>query len=99
MAYTSYTHDPDSTLDYQWDWSDWLPDGDTITAATVTIINTDAADETPATVDSSSFTDTTVTAWISGGNTAFSPYTAVCHVSTLALREDDRSITLKVKER
>lgn len=51
--------DPDATLDYQLDWSDWLATGESIASATVTV--------TGATLVSSSYTTTTVTAWIRGG--------------------------------
>lgn len=30
----SYIKDPNAVLDYQWDWSAWLPDDDTIASAT-----------------------------------------------------------------
>lgn len=91
MSYPSYVHDPDAHLDYLYDWTDWLAEGDTI-AASEWIVPDDL------TADDESFTDTTATVWISGG-TAGSNYTVTNRVTTAAGRIDDRSITLKCKER
>ncbi len=86
----SYIKDPDAVLDYQWDWTAWLPDDDTIASATVTA-------DTGLTVDSSTDTATTVTAWLSGG-TAGQSYGVTCHVVTADGREDDRTITILVRQ-
>lgn len=84
------THDPQARLDYRWSWAAWL-DGDTITAATVT---------TDATVTISDITRdaTTVTAWITGG-TAGTTARVTCHITTAGGRQDDRTITLQVRDR
>ena len=84
--------DPDSTLDFGFDWEDWLDDvTDTIAASTWTV---------PAglTKDSDTFDDTTTTIWLSGG-TAGTWYTCVNHITTAAGREDDRSLYIKVVDR
>lgn len=86
----SYIKDPDAVLDYQWDWSSWLPTGDTIASATVTA-------ETGLTVDSYSNTATAVTAWLSGGMVGES-YSVTCRVVTADGRTDDRTITLLVTQ-
>lgn len=88
-----FEKDPSAVLDYQWDWSDWLSEEETINTATVTA-------PTGLTVDSSSITGagTTVTAWLSGG-TAGQTYQVVNHIVTSDGREDDRMITIVVKER
>lgn len=84
-----FLHDPASVSPYNWDWSDWL-DGETITAKTVTI-------PTGLTRDSAHPTDTealgVVTAWITGG-TPPTIYPVVCHITTSAGRQDDRTIWL-----
>lgn len=90
----SFTKDPDAVLDYQWDWAGakpWLTDGDTIVDYTITV---------PAglTLDSSEATDTTVTAWLSGGIDR-ETYSVTCHIVTAAGREDDRTITFTMQER
>lgn len=96
--------DPNAVLDYKFDWkgltngtdgatSDWLASAETISAHTVTA-------STGLTVDSSTLTDTntSVTAWLSGG-TAGQDYTVVCHITTSAARQDDRTITVHVQQR
>jgi hypothetical protein len=91
MSNSLFTHDPQAVLDYQYDWSAWLPNGDSIVAHTVTV-------PTGLTVDSSTATSTAVTAWISGG-TLGSYYDVVCHIVTADGREDDRTLQLKCEER
>lgn len=87
---TSYIKDPDAVLDYTVDWSAWLG-ADTIDDLTVT-----APDG--ITVDSSTNTTTTATAWLSGG-TAGESYDVVFQVTTAGGRIDDRTITLMVRQR
>ena len=86
--------DPDSTLDYQLDWSAWLADGVSITALTVTAT---AGVE----VESSSFTATTTTAWLSGG-TAGEIALVTFHITTDSSpvsQVDDRTLKLRILER
>lgn len=100
MGYTSYVHDPDAVLDYQWDWSDWLATDDFILDADVEIVDpADGSSTNPLNIDSFSFDTSTVTAWISGGDAIATPYTVTCHIYCASGREDDRSISLKIKER
>ena len=73
----------------RWDWSSWLG-ADTISSFTVTVSG--------VTLDSSSNTDTDVTAWLSGGLVGQSA-SATCSIVTAGGREDDRTITLRIKER
>jgi len=89
MSY-SYVKDPDAVLDYVFNWSSWLQDGDTIDTYTV---DADAG----LTVDSDSNTTTAVTAWLSGG-TAGQSYGVTCHVVTAGGRKDDRTIRIIVLE-
>ena len=51
--------DPYAVLDYTLDWTNWMPDGDTITSVAVTA-------DSGITIDSTSNTDYIVTAYISG---------------------------------
>lgn len=92
-----YTHkvtkDPNSTLDYQLDWSSWLVDGESINDATVTVSG--------ATKISSSFTSTTTTVWVSGGTTG-STASILFHITTDSSphsRIDDRTLILHIAER
>lgn len=89
-----YVKDGDAVLDYTIDWSQWLPDNDTITSSTFTVQS--EADGAVA-VDDSSFTTTTTTVWLSGG-TAGQRYLVTNHIVTAAGREDDRSLRITIKE-
>lgn len=91
MASSLFAHDPQAVLDYQYNWGEWLPAGDSIIAHTVTA-------PSGLTVDSSTATSTAVTAWISGG-TIGAYYDVVCHITTAQGREDDRTMQLVVEER
>jgi hypothetical protein len=86
-----FTKDPDAILDYQWDWSEWLATGETITTAVITV-------PTGLTLDSQDDTTTTITAWLSGG-TVGDGYQVTCEITTSASRTDDRSIYLICRER
>lgn len=85
--------DPDAVLDYKFDWSSWLASGETISTISV-------AADSGLTVDSSSRTDTntSVTAWLSGG-TVGQTYGVRCRVTTSESRTDDRTLNVTVKER
>lgn len=100
-----FDKDPAAVLDYKWDWradtnnndpaasSDWLEAGETISSHTVTA-------ETGLTVDSSALADTSssVVAWLSGG-TAGETYLVTCQIVTTNSRTDERTITVKVRQR
>ena len=100
-----FVKDPQAVLDYKFDWlpfthgvdgaeTDYLASGETITAAVVTA-------PTGITVDSYAITDTntSVSAWISGG-TADTDYEIVCHIHTsVTPRVDDRTIIVQVRQR
>jgi hypothetical protein len=90
------TKDPEATLDYTENWTDWLAaadtPADTITTATV------ATASLSVTVDSVSHDTTHVTAWVSGGvpgETAALVYT----ITTAGGRIDERTLYLKIKDR
>lgn len=83
--------DPDANLDYAWDWTSWLPDGDTITSHQVTVPD-------GLTLGTTTLTGAIVTAWISGG-TPGELYTVTCRITTSDGRTDDRSRTIKVEQR
>lgn len=85
--------DPDAVLDYKFDWSSWLPSGDTIASRVVT-----AADGITKDSDSITDTSTSVTVWLSGG-TANSSYQITCAIVTADGREDDRSMLISVREK
>ncbi len=86
-----FLKDPAATLDYGFDWSEWLDDGETITASSWVI---------PAglTKDSDGHTDVLAVAWLSGG-VAGADYVIVNRVTTSAGRTDERSMVIMVTER
>lgn len=93
MATTNvFIKDPSAVLDYVFDWSTWLADGETIASHTVT-----AQDGGP-TVDSSSEAVGKVTVWISGGAIK-ADYSVTCQITTSAGRTDERSIIVQIRDR
>jgi len=92
MAVAKYAKDPDATLDYSIDWSDWL-DGDTISSMTY-VADTGITVETARNTE----TDTVSTLWVSGG-TVGNQYDIVCRVTTAAGRIDDRTVRFIIKEK
>jgi uncharacterized protein YebE (UPF0316 family) len=87
----SFLKDPQSVLDYGWDWTPWLDTGETITTATIT-------PDPGITVQSQSNTTTGVTVWLAGG-TDGTRYSIACRVTTSAGRTDERTIKVTVVNR
>jgi len=85
-----FAKDVDSLLDYQIDWTRWL-DGDTISASTWTA-NGDIE------IVRNSNTATATTVWLTGGVVGTN-YRLTNHIITAAGRAEDRTITVKVRER
>jgi hypothetical protein len=87
------TKDPDEVLDYTMDWTTapWLSGSDTIDTSTVTV-------ESGITLDSSSNTTTTQTAWLSGG-TDGSAYEVEFKITTVGGRTGVRTLRVFVSER
>lgn len=83
-------HDPNARLDYGWDWSAWLADGETITSHTVTATG-------GLVVESSSVISGSVVAWVSGGTPGRASLTV--HIVTSAGRADDRTTRVLVHHR
>lgn len=84
--------DPNARLDYAFDWTPWLEDGETIDEATVT-------PEDGVTIDGDpDITDGLVTVWLHEGQLGKAPL-VTCHVVTSAGREDDRSLRVTVQQR
>jgi hypothetical protein len=92
METARFIKDPNAVLDYQWDWSDWLPTGDTIATADVSLSTGNVV------ISSESNTTTTVTAWVAGG-TDQTESRLTARVVTAQGRTDDRSIILAIVER
>lgn len=87
----NFLKDPESVLDYTWDWSNWLTDDDSILTSVVIVPEGIAKDST--------ITDSTkVTVWLSGG-TVSTLYTLDCKIITANGRIDSRQMIIYVKDR
>ena len=83
--------DPDSTIDYGLDWSNWLASGETITAS--------SWPETGGLVnESESFTTSKASIFVSGGTVGAS-YTLTNRISTNFGRTEDRSMLISCQEK
>jgi len=87
--------DPYAVLDYSLDFTNWMPDGDTITSFPDPIIT---GDDSSLTLDSTSNTDYIATAYISGG-TAGNIYNIEFKIVTTNGLQDSRNFRIKVLER
>lgn len=89
------TKDPDATLDYVFDWSDWLEDGESISTAAVDV----DSGITENTGDRQT-TSSAVKVWLTGGSVG-ERYTVSCEITTdnSPARIDERSMTIQVKQR
>lgn len=83
--------DPSAVLDYGFDWSAWLADGDTIASVVWTV-------PTGITKDNQSESTTIATVWLSGG-TAQTQYLVGCKITTAAGRVDERTLTVNCNDR
>ena len=87
--------DPDSTVDYTFDWTDWLGT-DTITTATVTVTPDPTSGVTV--VGTPTWTGSKVTCWLTGG-TLGTTARVVCRITTAAARTEDQTLTLAIRQR
>jgi hypothetical protein len=90
MSEPYYTKDPDSKLDYQFDWSTYLGVDTIATSAWIVPSGITKVNDTND--------DTTTTIWLSGG-TANTEYEVTNRITTATGRIVDRSMTILVKER
>ena len=95
VAGKRYDHDPDAELDYTVDWSDWLPEGDALSASTWTV---------PAgmTLLNATRTGTLAVIWLafdSNAGEVGTVYRITNHIVTTGGRKDDRSFEVVIKEK
>lgn len=89
--------DPEARLDYQLNWAEWLPSGDTISTSTWTA-ETITGDTDNLNVAGSSNTDNTATATINGG-TEGNIYRLYNEITTTGGLTERRFFRVKVKAR
>lgn len=87
----SYIKDPNALLDYKLNWSLWLDGQDTIS-------NSNWIVPTGLTLEANVFDNTTATAWLSGGELN-KTYKVVNRINTQAGRVEDRTITIRIRDR
>ena len=87
----AFPKDPDALLDYVVDWTDWLPTGDYIVSAAASV-------PSGITLNTQSYSSTQHTIWLVSGNTD-TEYTIISRIWTNGGRRDDRSFTIRVRER
>ena len=93
MPFPSYDKDPNSLLDYRFEWEGWLQEGEVIASVSITKVGSDLVIADQTWNDS-----TSVTVWVSGGR--IGQYTTVTvQITTNQGRRDNRSILLVIKER
>jgi hypothetical protein len=98
MALKEFIKDPGATLDYSIDWNGpanargpWLASGETVVTSTWTA-------PTGLTKVSDSIASGKATIWLSGG-VAGTTYSVANKIVTSAGRIDERTITIRVKDR
>lgn len=89
----SVPKDPDATLDYTLDWSEWLNDSENLVTADVSVEG--------ATLVQTQLTNQMVTAWILGGTvgSTISLRYRITTDSSPVQRIDDRTLKLRITER
>ena len=91
--------DPDATLDYTMDWSDWLSSGDPLDQVVWTV-STITGDPRPMTLGSNTTnTNTGVSTVLVSNGSAGNVYTLTCRVTTDNGLIDERFFRLFVKNR
>lgn len=91
MAFPTFIKDPDATLDYGFDWANWLATGETITGAVWTV-------PSGITKSDEDFDADTTLVWLTGG-TLGTNYNISCRITTSDGRIDDRTLIIKVRSR
>ena len=86
------TKDPESTLDYVCDWSDWLSTSNDRLTSVVWLVPPGVRKT------SQSVTDTTATVWVTGG-TLKRIYAVTCRATTLAGRTDDYTFEIVIQDK
>lgn len=86
----TFIKDPDATLDYTVDWSQWLQPGERISTVSWNLGGLGPGGE--------SNTETHAVKFITGG-TAGTDYTVRCRITTTQARTEDRSFIISVQER
>jgi len=93
-VFRDHKKDPDATLDWIFDWNDWLGATEVIDSVEFEVDPGISIDE----VKGFTYTQKTATVWLTGG-TEGQVYRVTCRVTTNEGRIDDRSFTLRCTNR
>jgi len=85
------TKQPKEVLDFDVEYADWIPSGDTLSSAVITV------DDAGLTIDSHSISGTIVKVWLSGGVHGVK-YKVTVLTTTTDGRIEESEFFLKVKE-
>ena len=91
MHIKNFPKDPQAVLDFEFDWSNWLQSGETISSHDITV-------PTGITLASDAESGGIVTVWLSGG-TDGTNYIVACEITTSSARTDERSMRILVADR
>ena len=92
MSHAPLEKDPNSVLDYVFDWSRWLSEGDVIGSSSFVV-------PSDLTVTNQSFTDISATVWLSGGVVG-KTYKITNQITTNpGGRQDERSFELLIVDK
>ena len=86
-----FIKDPDSVLDYQFDWSSWLTTSESISTYALTV-------PSGITSSDSTFDSNTVTYWVSSGELGRT-YSVSCKIDTSEGRTVERSVNFHIRNR
>ena len=89
--------DPDASLPFGFDWSQWVTTGDSVSSCSVEITSP-SGDAAPITAGTPAVSSNITSAVLSAG-TAGNSYTVTFRVTTASGYIDDRSIFIRVIER
>ncbi len=95
-ALSGWIQDPDSVLDYTFDWSEWLRSGETITLYNVTTAPHNHTDALTANV--SEVSDTKITVWLQGG-VLNKKYHVTSTITTSDGREESATVVILIKNK
>lgn len=88
--------DPLAVLDYEMGWSDWVQQGEVITASTWKVSPIGITMDPPG--HPSTFTDDSATVWLSGGSLDV-VYMITNHITTNQARQTERSFFVQIVDR
>lgn len=98
MSLAVFTKDPDARLDYTIKWAAWLPSGDTIASVSWAVSGGDGLLTVGSGLYAPTVSGSSATVWLESG-TAGMDYAVRARITTTAGRIDDRSVTVRVRER